>query len=54
MLLVMLMLFFFNNNTILYCERASNGTDNEMLSPVAHGNNSNISDTLILVCTKEF
>ena len=54
MLLVRLILFFFNNNSILYCERASNGSDNEMLSPVAHGNNSNISDTLILVCRKKF
>ena len=53
-LLVRLILFFFNNNSILYCEQATNGSDNEMLSPVAHGNNSNISDTLTLICRKEF
>jgi len=53
-LLVRLMLFFFNNNSVVYCERASDGSDNEMLSPVAHGNNSNISDMLILVCSKGF
>ena len=54
MLLVRLILFFFNKNSILYCEQASNGSNNETLSPVAHGNNSIISGTLILDSRKEF
>jgi len=49
-----LFVFFFNNNSISFCEQASNGSDNEMLSPVTHVHNSNISDTLILVCRKIF